>query len=193
MLSLDNIRGLINSPLFESAVRGEGTVSTRQAYSKVTKSQTKHIIWLATSNKAELTADLAARSLIIRLNKHAKDYVWKTYPEGDLLTHVTMRLNYFLACVFAVLREWYKAGKPKTTPVDHDFREFCRAMEWCVTNLLGQAPLLLGHREEQMRMSTPDLSWLRDVAIEVDKQKRLGEKWRLVISLKFVMTLACVS
>lgn len=175
ILSLDNIRGLINSPLFESAVRGEGTVSTRQAYSKVTKSQTKHIIWLATSNKAELTADLAARSLIIRLNKHAKDYAWKVYPEGDHLTHVTMKLSYFLACVFAVLREWYKAGKPKTTPVDHDFREFCGAMDWCVTQLLKQAPLLLGHREEQIRMSNPDLNWLRDFAIEADRQGRLGE------------------
>jgi hypothetical protein len=176
MLALDNIRGLINSPLFESAVRGEGNVSTRQAYSKVTKSETGHIIWLATSNKAELTADLAARSLIVRLNKQPKNYKWKVYPEGDHLKHVQMKLAHFLACVFAIIREWYKAGKPKTAPVDHDFREFCGVMDWCVTQLLGQEQLLLGHREEQMRMSNPDLNWMRDVAIEVGRQGKLDRE-----------------
>jgi hypothetical protein len=53
---------------------------------------------------------------------------------------------------------------------------FAERWDWCVTQLLKQAPLLLGYREEQIRMSNPDLNWLRDFAIEVDRQERLGEK-----------------
>lgn len=176
MILLDNIRSLLNSELFESAVRGEGTVSARKAYAPVVKAPTNHIIWLATSNKAAVSPDLAARSLITRLKKQPANYTWKVYPDGSHLQHVVNNRGYFLSCIFAFLREWHKAGKPKTSPVEHDFREFCGVLDWCVTQLAKQAGLLLGHRDEQMRLSNPDLNWMRDVAIEVERIERLNER-----------------
>ena len=91
----------MESELFESAVRGEGSVSTRSAYSKVTKTPTGHIFWLATSNKTQMSPDLAARSLIIRIKKQPDDYVWKIYPEGGHLAHTEKKRATYLSYVFA--------------------------------------------------------------------------------------------
>jgi hypothetical protein len=48
---LDNLRGLTDSQLLESSIRGEGSVPARRAYSQIIQVKTNHIIWLATSNK----------------------------------------------------------------------------------------------------------------------------------------------
>jgi hypothetical protein len=45
----------------------------------------------------------------------------------------------------------------------HDFRTWCRVMDWIVQNVFEFPPLLDGHREEQMRTANPKLQWLRDV------------------------------
>jgi len=51
-------------------------------------------------------------------------------------------------------------------------------MDWIVQHIFGLAPLLDGHRAEQERMSSPGLNWLRDVALAVDADKRLGDSLR---------------
>jgi hypothetical protein len=52
---LDNLRGMSDSQLLESSIRGEGSVPARKAYSEIIQVKTNHIIWLATSNKAATT------------------------------------------------------------------------------------------------------------------------------------------
>jgi hypothetical protein len=175
---LDNLRGMTDSQLLESSIRGEESVPARKAYSQIIQVKTNHIIWLATSNKAATTPDLAARSIITRLKKQPFGYVFQEYPEGNLLDHIASKRDYYLSCVFAIVREWHKAGKPRTRKVEHDFREWAGVMDYIVTQIFHLPPLLAGHRAEQLRFANPDLNWMRDVAIAAEKQGKLNVQLR---------------
>jgi hypothetical protein len=173
-ISLENIRGVTDSQLLEMAIRGVGTVPARRAYSRTIEVKTDHIVWMGTSNRAQTTPDLANRSVITRIRKQPEDYKFKVYEEGSLLEHVSRNRDYYLSCVFTVVREWHRQGKPRTKDTRHDFREWCQSMDWIVQNLFKLPPLLDGHRSEQLRLSSPALSLLRDVALVIQKEDLCG-------------------
>lgn len=81
---LENVRGQIASQLLESAIRGEGKVAVRRAYSRTTLIDTDHVYWMATSNQVQMTRDLANRSIITRLRKRPEGSAFKEYPEREL-------------------------------------------------------------------------------------------------------------
>ncbi len=142
-------------------------------YSHNVEIDPRRIILMMTSNRAELTPDLANRSSCVLIVKQPPGYVFQEYPEGDLLVHVRANQPLYLGAVFALTKAWYAAGKPRTKECRHDFREWAQTLDWIVQNLLGEAPLIEGHRETQDRMSTPDLTLLRSVAREVAQAERL--------------------
>jgi hypothetical protein len=167
-IALDNLRGEISNQLLESAIRGEGKVAARRAYARTTQIETDHVYWLATSNRAQTTPDLANRSIITRLRKCAPDFQFQHYAEGDLLTHIEKKSDHYLSCVFTIIREWHVRGKPRTHETSHDFREWSQSLDWIIQNIFRLPPLLDGHRDEQLRISSPGLSFLRDVALVVE-------------------------
>jgi hypothetical protein len=172
---LENVRGQISSQLLESAIRGEGKVAVRRAYSRTTLIDTDHVSWMATSNRAQMTQDLANRSIITRLRKRPFNAPFKEYPQGDLLRHVEARSDYYLSCIYAVIREWHGAGKPRTQETGHDFREWSQTLDWVVQNIFKLPPLLKGHRAEQLRISSAGLSFLREIALAIQKAGEFKE------------------
>lgn len=82
---------------------------------------------------------------------------------------------YFLGCVFAVIREWIEFDKPRTSVVEHDFKEWAQTLDWIVQHTFHAAPLLEGHLCAEERVSNPALSFLRVVALEVRAAGRLNE------------------
>lgn len=174
-IALDNLRGEISNQLLESAIRGEGKVAVRRSYSRTTQIETDHVYWMATSNKAQTTPDLANRSIISRLRKRPWNFQFRQYGGTDLLTHIGKNSDYYLSCVFAVIREWYVCGKPRTNETGHDFREWSQTLDWIIQNIFELPPLLDGHRNEQLRIASPALSFLREVALGVQTCKMCGE------------------
>ena len=172
---LENVRGQIASQLLESAIRGEGKVSVRRAYSRTTLIDTDHVYWMATSNRAQMTPDLANRSIITRLRKRPFNESFKEYPEGDLLKHVAARSDHILSCIYAVIREWHACGKPRTQEHQHDFKEWSQTLDWIVQNVFKLPPLLEGHRAEQLRISSVGLSFFRELALAVQKGGECNE------------------
>jgi len=172
-ISIDNVRGAIDSPAIESFLT-EDSYSARMPFQPDVEIDPRRIVLQLTSNKADITVDLANRSSCVRILKQPQDYAYASFPEGDILDHVRANQPRFLGAVFAVVRAWYAAGKPLSDEVRHDFRKWAKTIDWIVQNLLGQAPLLDGHRETQQRMANPSLNWLRDVALAVKRDGRLG-------------------
>ena len=166
IISLENIRGRMDSQTLESAIRGVGRVTAR-SFRACVEVDTSPFLWQLSTNGAELTRDLANRSVITRIRKQPDGYQFKVYPEGPILFHARANQPRFLAAVHAIVREWAGQGCPKTTETRHDFRQWVQVMDWIVQNLLGLAPLLDGHREEQMRTANPKLQWLRDIIHEI--------------------------
>jgi hypothetical protein len=161
---LDNMRGQVNSQILESAVKGaDGKVMARKAYSEPTLISTDHVIWMGTSNRAEATEDLANRSIITRLIKRPLNYTFRKFNGMGLLEHVERNRDYYLSCIFAGVRNWFENGKPSNPICDHDFREWCGVTDWIVQNIFKLPPLLENHREQQERISSPGLSFLREI------------------------------
>jgi hypothetical protein len=172
-IALDNIRGRIDSPAFESFLTEE-TYSARMPYREPVEIDPRRVVIMLTSNKADVTTDLANRSSCVRILKQPDGHIFTAYPEGDILEHVRANQPRYLGAVFAIVKAWYDAGRPRTTETRHDFRPWAQTLDWITRNLLDAGPLLDGHRETQARMTNPVLNWLRDVALEVTRAKQAG-------------------
>lgn len=163
-ISLDNIRGDLDCPLLESALRGYSTVQCR-GFRASGRVDVTAVVWQLSTNGAGLTPDLANRSVITRIRKQPPGYVFQTYAGGDLKAHLANRRGLYLGAVFEVVREWVAQGKPQTDESRHDFREWTRALDWIVQHIFRLPPLMDGHREQQVRTSQPGMQWLRQIIL----------------------------
>jgi len=125
---------------------------------------TRWFLWQMSTNGADLTRDLALRSVITRISKQPEGYKFKRYAEGDAVEHIKANRPRWLGAVFAILREWHRRGSPRTDEMRHDFRGWVQSLDYIVTEIMGLAPLLEGHKAEQERVGNPCLQWLREVA-----------------------------
>jgi hypothetical protein len=173
LIQLDNVRGRIDSQAIESFLTEDSYIA-RCAYAPDTAIDPRRICVMLTSNKADMTIDLANRSSCVRILKQPDGYQFREYPEGDVLAHVRANQPRYLGAVFAVIRAWHAAGKPRTRETRHDFRAWCQTLDWIVQNVLEAPPIMDGHRETQARMTNPALNWLRDVALAAVRQHRKG-------------------
>lgn len=165
-ISLDNIRGRIDSPAIESFCT-EDTYLARASRTMQTPIDPRKVVLMFTSNRADITTDLANRISCVRLLKQPMSYQYPRFPEGDLLAFVRAHQPQVLGAVFAIVRAWHAAGKPRTGETRHDFREWAQVMDWIVRTLLSAAPLLDGHRETQARITSPVSQWVRDALLAV--------------------------
>lgn len=165
-IALDNVRGRIDSALLETALRGQGVASCRGYRSHMNVDVTP-FLWQLSTNGAELTSDLAKRSIITRVRKQPEAYKFTEFPEGDLIAHIKANRGGYLSAVYEVIKEWVALGKPQSQESRHEFRWWTRSLDWIVQNLFGLPPLMDGHRMEQNRTSNPKLQWLREVCLAV--------------------------
>lgn len=167
-IQFDNFRGALDSPALEAFLTAEGSFPCRIPGLREIEVDPSRFFVLLTSNGIETTRDLANRSSIIRIFKR------EGVSFRDTLGEVQARQPYYLGCVFAVIREWHRLGKPRTGETRHDFREWCQTLDWIVQHIFGLAPLMDGHLAAQERVSNPVLTFLRRVALEVAKEDLLG-------------------
>lgn len=176
-IAFDNVRGSFDSPRTESFLT-EDTYLARAPYTGNIEIDTKRVVVMLTSNKAEITPDLANRSCIVRIRKQPPSYVFRSFREGDLLAHIRANQSRYLGAVFSVVRAWHEAGRPRQEVGGHDFRPWAGTLSWIIENVFHAPPLLEGHRDAQARVASPNLTWLRDIAIAVDRAGRLGQPLR---------------
>ncbi len=98
--ALDNIRGKLDCPSLESALT-EDFFMARAPYLRPTEVDMRRIVVSLTSNRSELTPDLANRASPVLLRKQAEGHEFKTYPDGaDILEHVRRNQGRYLGAVF---------------------------------------------------------------------------------------------
>ncbi len=173
-IQLDNFRGKFDSPHTEALMTAEKSFPVRVPHCREVMIDPSRFFVMLTSNGVETTRDFANRSSIVRIRKR-EGHVFRQYGEGDLLDHVRAYQPKYLGAAFAVVREWIERGRPRTKETRHDFREWAQSLDWIVQNILGEAPLMDGHQAAQERVSNPDLTFLRKLALAVADQNLLGE------------------
>ena len=160
IIVLDNLRGKLNSPQIEAFLTSERHMA-RMPYSPQVEVEPGRYFIMATSNNFELTVDMANRACIIRIFKQSKNYRFQSFPEGNILDHIKANQPQYLGAVFAVIREWVRLGSQRMPHAAHDFRDWCKVLDWIVQNILHGAPLMEGHREVQMVTVHPEVNWLK--------------------------------
>jgi hypothetical protein len=170
----ENFRGRMNSQLVETCLRGTGTAPARIPHKGEIQVSTTHINWQLSSNGLEATRDFVNRSVINRNSKRPAGYKFARYPEGDILAHVRANQPEYLGAIFRIIKEWFERGSQRTDENRHDFVEWAQTLDWIVQKIFSLPPLLDGHVDEVLRISDPALSWLRQVAIAVEKENRLN-------------------
>ena len=172
-ISLDNLKGEIDSSQIESFLT-ENTYMARIPHHGSIDIDPKRYIIQASSNSFNMTRDLANRSNIVRIRKRPMNYKFRTYLEGNVLKHVSSNQSLYLGAVFAVVNEWCRLGKPISSEDRHDFRDWAKALDWIVQNLLSCAPLMDGHPEAQLCVTSPQLQWLRKLSHAVSHSSQLN-------------------
>lgn len=170
----DNLRGRVASTFFESALTAGGRMPCRVPHKGSVDVDIRPFCFGATSNGMEATIDLANRSVITRIRKRPAGYQFKKWPEGDLLDHVKANQAYYLGCVFAVVTEWLRQGRPVTGETRHDFRQWVQALDAIGQTIFKAAPIMDGHEAHKARVANPALSWLRQVALDLVAQAKTG-------------------
>jgi hypothetical protein len=168
-ICLDNFRGRLDSQHLEAFLTCPSLFPARIPHRGEVMLNPKRFLLQMSSNGMEATRDLANRSSICRIRKRPG------FKFRDTLAEVQRRQPYFLGCVFSVVAEWISYGKPRTEDTRHDFRQWCQTLDWIVQNVFHAAPLMDGHDAAQERVSNPALSWLRQVALALEGENRLGE------------------
>ena len=172
-IQFDNVKGKLNSPFLESYMTAEDSFSARIPYAAPVQIDPSKFIVFISSNGFEATKDLANRASIIRIRRR-DNYQFRTHNGKDVLQLLFELHPLFIGCVFAVVEEWHRRGKLRTNELRHDLREWCQSLDWIVQNIFHAAPLMDGHQEAKERATSPQLTWLREVAIKLNEQHKLN-------------------
>jgi hypothetical protein len=172
-ITIDNYRGHLGSQILESCLRGTGVVGARMPHRGEVQVPTDHINWQLSSNGVVGALDFANRCIITRIQKQPPDYKFYDWPEGGILVHTKANQPKILGSILYLIMQWDQQGRPSTKENRHDFSEWCRAMDWIIREYFELEPLLDGHTEEILRISNPNLSWLRQVAHAVNRKAKL--------------------
>ncbi len=165
-ISLDNLRGSLDSAIMESCATEE-TVYARVPYAKAVEIDPRRRMILATSNGVKLTRDFANRCNIIRITKNNPDYQFRTFPEGNILDHLKANTDLYMGAVFAIIKNWLECGRPCTNEGNHDFRNWAQALDWICINIMGCEPIAKDLESVKVSILNSDLILLRNIAIAV--------------------------
>lgn len=170
-VQIDNQRGPVADAFLEAAIT-ESPIEARalRVSGLVDPSRT---VLLMTSNKAELTRDLANRSNFVRFRKRPDNYPFRDWG-CPIVDHVWKHQPRYLGAVFAVIKEWHARGKPTASEAGHDFRRWAGIVRWMLVELLGLADPIAEARQIQTRVTSKARTWLRDVVLAVVRRRQVG-------------------
>lgn len=173
-IQFDNVRGRLDSQLVESFMTAKGSFPVRIAFHPdVAVDPTKQVLFIS-SNGFESTTDLANRSSIVRIVKR-ENYNFPLHDGLDLVESVYANHARYLAAVYAVIRHWHQAGKPRTAETRHDFREWSQVCDWILIHVFQRTGLMEGHGEARERVANPSLSFFRNLAVKLEAQAQLNQ------------------
>lgn len=177
IIRFDNLRGKTDSQFLEMVVTAPGEVGLRIPHKPEVHANVKYFFFLATSNGLEGTEDLANRFCIIRLRMQPPGYNFKSFTDGrDIVSHIKKNSEYYLGCIFSIIKNWAVNGFIETHESRHSFREWARKVEGIIQLTWPcLAPLMDQHQEAQQRTANPYLTWLRKVCPHVESHHYLGQ------------------
>jgi len=108
----DNVKGVLQSVMFESVITSEES-QQRQLGTNTMASFKNVTIWMATSNNAEVGADLLRRSILIRIDTQTEDPSERGgFKHEPLLGWAKQNRGRLVGACLTIIQAWIDAGKP---------------------------------------------------------------------------------
>jgi hypothetical protein len=117
---------------------------------------------------------LTNRASIVRIKKR-EGYQFRSHENKDILQLVFEWQDVWYGAVLRIINAWHEQGKKRTSETRHDFREWCQVLDWIVQNIFHAAPLMDDHAEAKERAASPNLTFLRTLAIAVHEDRQLNQ------------------
>jgi len=174
-IQFDNVRGKLESQMFESCLTSDGVFTARVPYHGSMPVDPSRFMIYITSNGFEATKDLLNRASFVRIQKRDAGCNFPDYGGLDLLGYMRSIQPLLIGAVFRVIDEWHGQGKPRTNETRHDFREWCQILDWIVQNIFHLAPLMDGHDGARLRAANPSLSFLRTLSLALASRRALDQ------------------
>ena len=135
----------------------------------------RHHVVMATTNGCAMAIDLVNRCIPVRI-LHQASRKFRRYEEGGLVEHIRKNYSKYLGAIFAICREYYAAGMPRTDVTAHDsgFTPWFQSMDWIAQNIMNLPPLLEGYEKIKVGATSPDFIWLRQLCGIIRKFGKLG-------------------
>ncbi len=132
---LDNLKGHVDSSALATALTASSWRDRVLKESKIVELPIR-CLWLATTNNATLSTELARRSIPIRLDagverpwlREFDGSVTFTHPSGALLGWVAAERSRLIAALLTMVRAWLVRGRPMGTPTLGKFESWARVV-----------------------------------------------------------------
>ena len=177
-VQFDNVRGRIDSTFLEAIMTCPlgGTVAARVPHKGEIQVNPDSFTFQLTSNGLVTTPDFANRSCFVRIRKRP-GFVFRDYPEGNLLDHVIATQPGCLSAVYSIVAHWVSHGKPVVhgSRGEGRFRHWWEIAAWIAVQIFNLPSPLDGHEIAQARAANPTLAWLRSVYLAIANTGRLQE------------------
>jgi hypothetical protein len=127
----DNVTGLVDSAALASVLTS-ATIKPRLLGKNEMPDLLNRAVWMMTRNNLRLSADIARRTVRVRLDaKMAQPWTrpYTGFKHADLLEWVTQERPHLLHALLTIARAWYARGKPAAVvPTLGNYNEWARTI-----------------------------------------------------------------
>ena len=128
VIFFDNLGGNVDSDELAAVLTAE-TWEDRLLGSSTPVKAPNHATWIATGNNAELSTDIARRSIRIRLNrKMERPWEWEGARIKDLEAWTLQHRRELLGAALTLVQSWVAAGLPRSTALLGSFEGWSRTL-----------------------------------------------------------------
>lgn len=158
VITFDNVRGRINSPIFEGLLTSD-TYSHRQLGSTKNVATPNDRLWIITANNAEIGGDLARRFYWVTIDPGMPRPFERTRFKLDLNTWIPANRGRILHAMLTIIRGWVLEQRPAAPSRRSDS---CAVWDAGMNDLLSWAGISeeFGKAEERHQDSDDDREWL---------------------------------
>jgi hypothetical protein len=146
MIKIDNLDGKFDSQYLESLLTADRAPARVLYRRELEVDPRRHFFFVNPVAEFTISPGLLRRCYPIQIRKRPLNFGWNRYREGDILKHVRANQSYYLGCVFAVIKEWHRLGKPHTPERRHSFTRYTQNIDWIIQNIFKvDLPMFCDH------------------------------------------------
>jgi hypothetical protein len=156
VMVFDNVNDTIDSGTFAAAVTAYPAWEARILGTSDNIELASPAAWVVTGNGMSMSAEMARRSMIVRIEPHPRDYT--TWRHKDLDRWARVNRGRIQGALATLVQAWIAAGQPEGTAILPSFESWCRVIDGILRNA-GIEGLMHGRIEQLDEVDEETQQW----------------------------------